>query len=316
MKDWIAGARPRTLPAALVPVLVGTAAAAGMSGDTNALKGLFIWRFVAALVVSLALQIGVNYANDYSDGIRGTDADRVGPMRLTGSGRKSPGAVKRAAFLSFGVAAVAGLSLAVATSWWLIAVGLLAIAAAWFYTGGPRPYGYAGLGEVFVFVFFGVVATTGSAFVQIERITPLTLLVSIPVGLFATALLVVNNLRDIPGDTESGKRTLAVRLWLKCVLTLPDTKLTRRLRVFTVRRRAIRRPVASRGTPGVETREDHGSTSSVLTTKNEWLSHGYEMGWISKPVCYWHDMIPLSEEEEAVLEEEDELCALVVRFYE
>ena len=212
MKDWIAGARPRTLPAALVPVLVGTAAAAGMNGDTNALKGLFIWRFVAALVVSLALQIGVNYANDYSDGIRGTDADRVGPMRLTGSGRKSPGAVKRAAFLSFGVAAVAGLGLAAATSWWLIAVGLVAIAAAWFYTGGPRPYGYAGLGEVFVFVFFGVVATTGSAFVQIERVTPLTLLVSIPVGLFATALLVVNNLRDIPGDTDAGKRTLAVRL--------------------------------------------------------------------------------------------------------
>jgi 1,4-dihydroxy-2-naphthoate octaprenyltransferase len=212
MKDWIAGARPRTLPAALVPVLVGTAAAAGMNGDTNALKGLFIWRFVAALVVSLALQVGVNYANDYSDGIRGTDADRVGPMRLTGSGRKSPGSVKRAAFLSFGVAAVAGLGLAAATSWWLIAVGLVAIAAAWFYTGGPRPYGYAGLGEVFVFVFFGVVATTGSAFVQIERVTPLTLLVSIPVGLFATALLVVNNLRDIPGDTESGKRTLAVRL--------------------------------------------------------------------------------------------------------
>ena len=212
MKDWIAGARPRTLPAALVPVLVGTAAAAGMNGDTNALKGLVIWRFAAALVVSLALQIGVNYANDYSDGIRGTDADRVGPMRLTGSGRKSPGAVKRAAFLSFGVAAVAGLGLAAATSWWLIAVGLVAIAAAWFYTGGPRPYGYAGLGEVFVFVFFGIVATTGSAFVQIERVTPLTLLVSIPVGFFATALLVVNNLRDIPGDTEAGKRTLAVRL--------------------------------------------------------------------------------------------------------
>jgi 1,4-dihydroxy-2-naphthoate octaprenyltransferase len=212
MKDWIAGARPRTLPAALVPVLVGTAAAAGMNGDINSLKGLVVWRFVAALIVSLALQIGVNYANDYSDGVRGTDADRVGPMRLTGSGRKKPGAVKRAAFLSFGVAAVAGLGLAAATTWWLIAVGLVAIAAAWFYTGGPRPYGYAGLGEVFVFVFFGVVATTGSAFVQIERVTPLTLLVSIPVGLFATALLVVNNLRDIPGDTESGKRTLAVRL--------------------------------------------------------------------------------------------------------
>ncbi len=212
MKDWLAGARPRTLPAAVVPVLVGTAAAAGMNGDLGSLKGIVIWRFVAALVVALALQVGVNYANDYSDGVRGTDADRVGPMRLTGSGRKTPGAVKRAAFLSFGVAAVAGLGLAVATTWWLILVGLIAIAAAWFYTGGPRPYGYAGLGEVFVFVFFGVVATTGSAFVQIERVTPLTLLVSIPVGLFATALLVVNNLRDIPGDTDSGKRTLAVRL--------------------------------------------------------------------------------------------------------
>jgi len=212
MKDWIAGARPRTLPAALVPVLVGTAAAAGMDGGTDTLKGLIVWRFVAALIVSLALQVGVNYANDYSDGVRGTDADRVGPMRLTGSGRKSPGSVKRAAFVSLGVAAVAGLTLAAATTWWLIVVGLVAIAAAWFYTGGPRPYGYAGLGEIFVFVFFGVVATTGSAFVQIERFTPLTLLVSIPVGLLATALLVVNNLRDIPGDTESGKRTLAVRL--------------------------------------------------------------------------------------------------------
>jgi 1,4-dihydroxy-2-naphthoate octaprenyltransferase len=133
-------------------------------------------------------------------------------MRLTGSGTKAPAAVKRAAMIAFGVAAVCGLALAVATSWWLIAVGIAAIAAGWFYTGGPRPYGYAGLGEVFVFVFFGVVATTGSAFVQIERVTPLTLLISIPVGLLATALLVVNNLRDIPGDTVSGKRTLAVRM--------------------------------------------------------------------------------------------------------
>lgn len=212
MKDWIAGARPRTLPAALVPVLVGSAAAAGMNGDTGSLKGLIIWRVVAALIVSLALQVGVNYANDYSDGVRGTDADRVGPMRLTGSGRKAPASVKRAAFLSFGIAAIAGLGLAATTTWWLIAVGVIAIAAAWFYTGGPRPYGYAGLGELFVFVFFGVVATAGSAFVQIERFTPLTTLVSIPVGLLATALLVVNNLRDIPGDTLSGKRTLAVRL--------------------------------------------------------------------------------------------------------
>lgn len=195
-----------------MPVLVGTAAAAGMDGDPGALKGIVVWRFVAALVVSLALQIGVNYANDYSDGVRGTDDERVGPMRLTGSGTKAPGAVKRAAMIAFGVAAVSGLALAVATSWWLILVGVAAIAAGWFYTGGPRPYGYAGLGELFVFVFFGVVATTGSAFVQIERITPLTLLISIPVGLLATALLVVNNLRDIPGDTVSGKRTLAVRL--------------------------------------------------------------------------------------------------------
>ena len=212
MNPWIAGARPRTLPAAVVPVLVGTAAAAGMNGDPGSLKGLVIWRFAAALVVSLALQVGVNYANDYSDGVRGTDDERVGPMRLTGSGTKAPGAVKRAAMIAFGVAAVCGLALAIATSWWLIAVGVAAIAAAWFYTGGPRPYGYAGLGELFVFVFFGVVATTGSAFVQIERVTPLTGLISIPVGLLATALLVVNNLRDIPGDTVSGKRTLAVRM--------------------------------------------------------------------------------------------------------
>ena len=212
MKAWIAGARPRTLPAAVVPVLVGTAAAAGMEGDAGGLRGLILWRALAALVVSLALQVGVNYANDYSDGVRGTDDDRVGPMRLVASGTKSASAVKRAAFLSFGVAAVAGLTLAAATSWWLIAVGLVSIAAAWFYTGGPRPYGYAGLGELFVFVFFGVVATTGSAFVQIERITPLTLAVSVPVGMLAVALLVVNNLRDIPGDTVAGKRTLAVRL--------------------------------------------------------------------------------------------------------
>ncbi len=212
MNAWIAGARPRTLPAAVVPVLVGTAAAAGMEGVTTGLKGVVLWRFAAALVVSLALQVGVNYANDYSDGVRGTDDERVGPMRLVASGAKPAGAVKRAAFLSFGVAAVAGLALAAATSWWLIVVGLASIAAAWFYTGGPRPYGYAGFGELFVFVFFGVVATTGSAFVQIVRITPLTLFASVPVGMLAVALLVVNNLRDIPGDTVSGKRTLAVRL--------------------------------------------------------------------------------------------------------
>ena len=212
MNAWIEGARPRTLPAAVVPVLVGTAAAAGMAGLDGATKGIVIWRFVAALVVSLALQVGVNYANDYSDGVRGTDDDRVGPLRLVGSGTKSAPAVKRAAMAAFALAALAGLVLAAATTWWLLLVGAAAIAAAWFYTGGPRPYGYAGLGEAFVFVFFGVVATTGSAFVQIETVTPLTLAVSLPVGLLATALLVVNNLRDIPGDRAAGKHTLAVRL--------------------------------------------------------------------------------------------------------
>jgi 1,4-dihydroxy-2-naphthoate octaprenyltransferase len=209
---WIEGARPRTLPAAVVPVLVGTAAAAGMAGLDGTGKGIIAWRFGAALVVSLALQVGVNYANDYSDGVRGTDDERVGPLRLVASGTKPAAAVKRAAYLAFAVAAVAGLALAAATTWWLIAVGVVAIGAAWFYTGGPRPYGYAGLGEVFVFVFFGVVATAGSAFVQIEAFTPLTVGASVPVGLLATALLVVNNLRDIPGDTVAGKHTLAVRL--------------------------------------------------------------------------------------------------------
>jgi 1,4-dihydroxy-2-naphthoate octaprenyltransferase len=209
---WIQGARPRTLPAAIVPVVVGTAAAAGMDGITSGAKGIVVWRVGAALVVSLALQVGVNYANDYSDGVRGTDDVRVGPLRLVASGTKPAAAVKRAALLAFAVAALAGLALAAATTWLLLLVGAAAIAAAWLYTGGPRPYGYAGLGEVFVFAFFGVVATTGSAFVQIERVTPLTLAVSLPVGFLATALLVVNNLRDIPGDTDAGKRTLAVRL--------------------------------------------------------------------------------------------------------
>jgi 1,4-dihydroxy-2-naphthoate octaprenyltransferase len=209
---WIQGARPRTLPAAIVPVVVGTAAAAGMDGITSGAKGIVVWRVGAALVVSLALQVGVNYANDYSDGVRGTDDVRVGPLRLVASGTKPAAAVKRAALLAFAVAALAGLALAAATTWLLLLVGAAAIAAAWLYTGGPRPYGYAGLGEVFVFAFFGVVATTGSAFVQIERVTPLTLAVALPVGFLATALLVVNNLRDIPGDTDAGKRTLAVRL--------------------------------------------------------------------------------------------------------
>ena len=212
---WIHGARPRTLPAALVPVAVGTAVAA---------SDVVWWRAAVALLVALALQVGVNYANDYSDGIRGTDANRVGPARLVGGGAVSPVVVKRAAFGAFGVAAVAGLVLAVVVAPWLIAVGLACIIAAWYYTGGKRPYGYGGLGEVAVFVFFGLVATTGTAFVQTEELTWLAAAASVPVGLLATSLLVANNLRDIDQDQAAGKRTLAVRLgdrgtaWLYAVL--------------------------------------------------------------------------------------------------
>jgi 1,4-dihydroxy-2-naphthoate polyprenyltransferase len=205
MNRWVAGARPRTLPASVIAVAVGTAVAAA--------EGSVIWwRAAAALVVSVAIQVGTNYANDYSDGKRGTDAVRVGPVRLVASGLATPAAVKRAALLSFGVAAVAGLALAAVAGWWLIAVGAACFAAGWLYTGGPRPYGYAGLGELFVFVFFGLVATAGSAFVHLREVTGLALLAGIPVGLLAVALLVVNNLRDIPGDTTAAKFTLAVRL--------------------------------------------------------------------------------------------------------
>jgi len=210
MQHWIAGARPRTLPAAIVPVLVGTACAVRDTGEWN--HGIIVWRALAALVVSLAIQIGTNYANDYSDGIRGTDAVRVGPVRLVASGLASASAVKRAAFASFAVAALAGLGLAAAAGWWLIAVGAAAFLAGWFYTGGPRPYGYAGFGELFVFVFFGLVATVGTTYVQVEKITGLSVAAAIPVGLISTALLVTNNLRDIPTDATAGKRTLAVRL--------------------------------------------------------------------------------------------------------
>ena len=204
----MAGARLRTLPAAVVPVLVGTAAARGVDGP------LIAWRAVAAGVVALALQVATNYANDYSDGVRGTDdpGARVGPVRLVGWGLKEPRSVKRAALAGFAIAAIVGSALVLAVGWELLLVGLASIAAGWFYTGGSRPYGYLGLGEVFVFAFFGVVATVGSTYVQVERITGLSLLVSVPVGLLATALLVTNNLRDIPGDTVAGKQTLAVRL--------------------------------------------------------------------------------------------------------
>lgn len=205
---WVAGARVRTLPAAVVPVLVGTAAARGVDGP------LIAWRAVAAAVVALALQVATNYANDYSDGVRGTDdpGARVGPVRLVGWGIAEPMAVKRAAMLCFAVAGLAGLALAVVVGPELVVVGALSMAAGWFYTGGPKPYGYLGLGEVFVFVFFGVVATVGSTYVQVEEVTTLSLLASVPVGLLATALLVTNNLRDIPGDRVVGKQTLAVRL--------------------------------------------------------------------------------------------------------
>lgn len=210
-RDWVAGARPRTLPAAVVPVAVGAACAYFPSGtDSPAMFGL---RTVLALAVSLALQVGVNYANDYSDGVRGTDDVRVGPVRLVGQKLATPRAVKRAALGSFLVAGLCGLVLVLLTqAWWLIIVGIAAIAAGWLYTGGPRPYGYAGLGEIFVFIFFGVVAVTGTTFVLIEQIQLLALILSVPVGLLACALLVINNLRDIPGDTQAGKQTLAVRL--------------------------------------------------------------------------------------------------------
>jgi 1,4-dihydroxy-2-naphthoate octaprenyltransferase len=207
VNNWVAGARPRTLPAAIVPVLVGTACAIG---ETK----LIWWRAAAAMVAAVAIQVGTNYANDHSDGKRGTDdpGQRTGPVRLVGSGLASARAVLLASMLAFGVAAVAGLSLAVAVDLRLLIVGAASFAAGWLYTGGPRPYGYAGLGELFVFVFFGLVATVGSTYVQTERITGLSVGAAIPVGLLATALLVVNNLRDIPGDTTAGKRTLAVRL--------------------------------------------------------------------------------------------------------
>jgi 1,4-dihydroxy-2-naphthoate octaprenyltransferase len=202
MNIWIAGARPRTLPAAIAPVLVATALAGSNSKVIPALL---------ALSVSLSLQIGVNYANDYSDGIRGTDDDRIGPLRITASGLASPRAVRNAAFISFAIAAVAGLLLAAMTTWLLIAVGALAIAAAWGYTGGTNPYGYLGLGELFVFIFFGLVATMGSYYVQVEELTLDSLLIAVPMGALSCSILVVNNIRDRALDAVAGKKTLAVR---------------------------------------------------------------------------------------------------------
>ena len=203
--QWIEGARPRTLPAAVSPVLAGTGAAAY-------LDGFVWWKALLALGVALSLQIGVNYANDYSDGIRGTDEQRVGPLRLVGSKVATPKQVKIAAFACFGVGAALGLVLAATSGWWLLAVGAVAILAAWFYTGGKTPYGYRALGEVSVFLFFGLVAVLGTTYVQAGRLHWSALLAAVGVGAIACALLVANNLRDIPTDTASGKRTLAVVL--------------------------------------------------------------------------------------------------------
>ncbi len=204
-RDWLAGTRPRTLPAAVVPVFIGTGVAFGYGKFSP-------WRAGLALVVALALQIGVNYANDYSDGIRGSDERRVGPTRLVAAGLARPKQVLAAAFACFGVACVAGLVLAIFTSWWLILVGAAAVAAGWFYTGGSHPYGYRGFGEIAVFAFFGVAAVAGTAYVQLVRFTWLELIAAIPAGLLSCALLMINNLRDIDSDAEVGKRTLAVML--------------------------------------------------------------------------------------------------------
>jgi 1,4-dihydroxy-2-naphthoate octaprenyltransferase len=201
---WIAGARPRTLPAAIAPVLVGTSLVGSAWIPTRA---------TLALVVALALQVGVNYANDYSDGVKGTDRSRVGPVRLVGQGLVKPRAVRNAALGCFLIAAIVGFVLVALTAqWWLLAIGASAIAAAWLYTGGPRPYGYAGLGEVFVFVYFGLVPVLGTVYVQTGSVDGAAVVAAMSVGALATAILVTNNLRDIPTDLEAGKRTLAVRL--------------------------------------------------------------------------------------------------------
>ncbi len=206
ISQWAAGARPRTLPAAIAPVAVGTGSAYALGAGDAGLALL-------ALIVALALQIGVNYANDYSDGVRGTDTERVGPVRLVGQRLARPGDVKLAAFGCFGLAALAGLTLvALSGAWLLLIVGALAIGAAWSYTGGSRPYGYRGLGEVFVFVFFGLVAVLGTTWTQAHRLDLASWAGAVGIGALACAILVANNLRDIPGDTTSGKRTLAVRL--------------------------------------------------------------------------------------------------------
>ena len=202
MNKWIIGARVRTLPAAIAPVLVGTVYANSINWTNAAL----------ALIVSLFLQIAVNYANDYSDGVRGSDTNRVGPIRLVASGLASAKSVKNASLLSFAIAAISGVFLAINVSYWLVAVGAISIWAAWGYTGGKKPYGYFGFGEISVFVFFGLVATIGSYYVQTQQINWQIILLSLPIGSLSCAILSVNNLRDLPEDAKVGKRTLAVQI--------------------------------------------------------------------------------------------------------
>jgi len=213
--QWVQGSRPRTWPAAVAPVAAGTGAAVWELQQAAAGPdwAIVVPRALLALAVALSLQIGVNYANDYSDGVRGTDDDRVGPFRLTGSGATPPAAVKRAAVGSLAAGALFGVVLiALAGIWWMLISGAAAVAAAWFYTGGKKPYGYLGLGELFVFVFFGLVAVNGTTYAITLQIGAVGLLASVAVGLLAVAIMLTNNLRDIPTDSVSGKQTLAVRL--------------------------------------------------------------------------------------------------------
>lgn len=225
--QWISGARLRTLPLAIAPVIIGTGAALGVVGGLSEQfiggangpgspeigAGEWVLRVLLALGVALLLQIGTNFANDYSDGVRGTDEKRVGPARLTATGAAAPSAVKRAAFGSFAAAAVLGLILVIVSqTWWFLLIGALCIPAAWLYTGGKHPYGYLGLGELFVFIFFGLVATLGTTYTQVHALSPCAWGGAIGIGLISCGLLMVNNLRDIPTDTDSGKSTLAVRM--------------------------------------------------------------------------------------------------------
>lgn len=243
LNQWIAGARPRTLPAAVAPVAVGTGAAYVMQKANTGYA-------VLALAVSLLLQVGVNYANDYSDGIRGTDASRVGPVRLVGQRLATPANVKLAAFIAFFWAGFCGLALVtLSNTWWLLLAGAASIWAAWKYTGGDKPYGYLGLGEVFVFIFFGLVATLGTTYTQARTLNLPAVAGAIGVGVLAVAILLVNNLRDIPGDTESGKKTLAVRIGDRATRTMFVAMYVLALAAVVVI--AVQHPIAAVGAIGL-----------------------------------------------------------------